>query len=151
MTEHIELTKQKIKKLLKTNKVFGGIFNFSRDNDADAYFDYDPISNSSFLEVFIQYLKDDYLIISYPHVSLEYISYEVTTKVCELRESDIMKKLRKNNSQLFNCSVDGTKIITGDSRTWGIFYDPYSDISLFFTDDSAIITDMDDYMIPLGK
>lgn len=112
-----------------------------------ARFDFDAICNSDFIEKLFQFVSDVSIYIVYVDITDVLIQKQVAFDKSELLSTSVLSEIRKNHAILYDCKIEGSYFLCGDSDSWLVFYDAQSDLGLLFSDDSQIVGGMSEYVM----
>ncbi len=111
------------------------------------YFDYDPITNQGFFDLFIPQVKDKVFHVHY----LDFNQKEISKDICLDRETffdkDCWHSIRLNHSELYSCAVEGSYLLFGESRAWYVFYDAEQDFGILGSGQNELISKMQDFLV----
>ncbi len=64
-----------------------------------------------------------------------------------LSNDSVLKDLRENHASLYDCKVEGSYYLFGDSGEWAIFYDAGSDFGVMLSQNNRLMVSMAEFLI----
>ncbi len=112
------------------------------------HFDYDPINCDRFIEVLCSLVGDIDLYVIYTNLDCCVVQKSIQLNVSGLLSNDsVLKDLRENHASLYDCTIEGSYYLFGDSGEWAIFYDAGSDFGVMLSQNNRLMVSMAEFLI----